>query len=119
MNVYVDERIRAEEESYLNSLGNVIKIPKQNYVYEEISSHCDIFVSKIVDELICAPSVYDLFSNSKINVIRGNKDPGQLYPEDVLYNVCNIGNLVIGNFLYTDDVVLKEIEKKRFEKSEC
>lgn len=120
MNIFVDERIRKEEEEKLKEFGNVIKIPKQPNIYEEIYSHPDIFMTKIKDQLICAPLVYDLISsNTSKEVIKGIKNPSNNYPEDVLYNVCNIGKIVVGKFSFIDEVVLKEIEKKRFEKGKC
>ena len=117
MNIFVDERIRREEEEKLKEFGTVIKIPKQPNIYEEISSHPDIFMTKIKEQLICAPLVYNLISSKTLKgVIKGIKNPSNNYPEDVLYNVCNIGNIVVGNFSFTDAEILKEIEKKRFEK---
>lgn len=112
MKLIVDERIRNKELDVLKQFGEVILIKRQSIVYEQISAHPDIFISTINDKLICAPIIYDYLKENNISSIKGEKDPRQKYPGDVLYNVCQIGKYVIGNLNYCDKVVLDEINKE-------
>ena len=89
----IDERIRKEEYNYLKKFFDVIKLPLSNDVYEEISGHSDIFYCKIDEKIICAP-------NAKIideNFIIGSKEVKNKYPDDVIYNACQIGKWIIGS----------------------
>ncbi len=93
----IDERIRNEEYEYLKQFFEVQKLPLSEDVYQEISGHSDIFYCKINDEVICAP-------NAKIkdkSFIIGNTEVKRFYPQDVLYNACQIGEHIIGS-KYTD-----------------
>lgn len=41
---------------------------------------------------------------------------GKSYPEDVKYNVCQIGNHVVHNFQFTDQKILEFMEKENLQK---
>ena len=67
--------MRKQEKDYLKSFEKykIIEIPKSSSVYEEISSHTDIFITKIGDNtIICEPSLYDVFFNNFGNINRIN-----------------------------------------------
>lgn len=91
----VDERIRDIEYKYLvNNLGqNVEKLQLSDDVYEEISGHSDIFYAKIDNKIYAAPNAKIL----KKKFIIGNENVGYKYPNDVKYNICQIGKNVIGS----------------------
>lgn len=115
----IDSRMRKIEKEKLIKLGyELIKLNKNNSVYEEISSHVDIFCTKIKDKIILEKSVYEKISNSinNDNTFLGQAILGKEYPLDVFFNVCNIGNYAIHNFKYTDKVILKIIEENKLEK---
>ena len=114
MKIIIDNRMREEEKEYLKRFGELVEIPKYDYLYEEISSHPDIFITKIGDKLICAPCIYEYLIKSGVDVKKGDKDPKGSYPNDILYNVFQIGKYVVGNFKYCDKKVLEEIEKHNF-----
>lgn len=114
MKVVIDHRMRKEEKEYLKRFGSLIEIQKQNLTYDEIDSHPDIFLCQIKKDIICAPCIKNLFENA----IVGKKNPGKEYPNDVLYNVCNIGNYVIGNFKYVDQSILEFIDENELQKIE-
>ena len=109
MNIIIDNRMRAVEKDYLASFGDLIELPKYEKLYDEITSHPDIFVTRINDKLICAPCIKDLLESRISNFIVGEKDPSQPYPNDICYNVCVFGNFAIGNFSYLDKRVIKII----------
>ena len=113
--VIIDCRMRDVEKNFFKSLGyNIVEIKKTERVYPEISSHVDIFVSQINDILICEKSQYEYLKkeipNSKI--ICGDSEISSDYPNDVKYNICQIGKNVVHNFKYTDKKVFDIIEEK-------
>lgn len=107
-NLLIDERIRKEEYEYLSRHFNVIRIPLSNDVYEEISGHSDIFYCKINDKIICAPNAPII----NRNFIMGIHKIGKKYPDDVAYNACQIGNIIVGS-KYTDKSINPNIIVKQ------
>ena len=119
-NLVIDSRIRKVEYEYLKKHFNVIKLPLSSDVYEEISGHSDIFYCKIGDKIIFAPNA--LIKNFKcilskknmnnMSFIMGQKPVKYSYPNDVLYNVCQIGTKVVGS-KYTDKSIKPDILVKQ------
>ena len=107
-NLLIDERIRKEEYEYLSRYFDVIKIPLSNYVYEEISGHSDIFYCKINEKIICAPNAPIIKNNFIIGMHKISKN----YPNDVAYNVCQIGNTIVGS-KYIDKTIKPDIIVKQ------
>ena len=119
--IIVDNRIRKIEMEFLNKLDrNILALPSINNVYEEISSHVDIYISKIKDTLIIEKAMYDNIKekvlDNDICIVIGNETVKNPYPNDILYNVCVIGNNAIHNFKYTDKKLLEIIDKKGLNK---
>ena len=57
----IDERMRKIEKDKLKELGyDLIEIKRNSNVYEEISSHVDIFTCKIGNKLIVESSQYKI-----------------------------------------------------------
>ncbi len=109
MKFIIDSRMRKIEKEYLSKFGELIEIKPQDFVYEEISAHPDIFFCKINDKIFRTP-------NLNIDIGEpGYKNVSSKYPEDVKYNVCQIGKNVIHNFKYTDTNVLNYIKEKGLE----
>lgn len=116
--VIIDSKLRKIEREYLKSLGyKLIEIKPNLNLYDEISSHVDIFCCNIEDKLVLEKNLYNLLKGSNFSfknkeVICGEKEVQEKYPLDVLYNVCTIGKNVVHNFRYTDkkiqDVITKE-----------
>lgn len=118
--IIVDGRMRNIEKNTLKYLGyKLIELKKSNNVYAEISSHVDIFTTKINDTLVVEKSKFEnldfLLKESQYNIICGKEEVGLNYPEDIKYNVCIIGNYAIHNFKYTDKVVLKKLKENDYE----
>ena len=107
-NLIIDSRIRDVEYNYLSKFFNVIKLPLSNDVYEEISGHSDIFYTKINNQVIVAPNA----EIKEQQFILGKEKVGKEYPKDVLYNVCQIGNKIIGS-KYTDKSIKPDIIVKQ------
>lgn len=107
MKLIIDSRMRKQEKECLSKFGELIEIPYQNTVYEEISSHPDIFFCKIDNKLFRAP-------NLNINIgTPGNSTISIKYPNDVKYNICQIGKNIVHNFQYTDPKILEYIENQK------
>ncbi len=106
MKALVDERIREEEFSYLleKLKLDVILIEPSEYVYPEISGHSDIFYAKIDGKIYCAPNAKYI----ETNFIIGKEPVKYTYPDDVKYNVCQIGKYVIGS-KYVDEKIKDKV----------
>lgn len=110
----IDCRMRNIEKEYLKSIGyNIIELNRQNHVYEEISSHVDVFCVKINNKRILEPCVYNEFTLDEKYVVKGKRYLKEKYPFDIAYNVCQIGQNVVHNFKYTDEIVLEIIQKEK------
>lgn len=130
--VFVDCRIREVEESFFKQIGyNIIKLPKSNNVYDEISSHTDIFVNKIENNLIIEKEMYMSLVNrsdefncfikenekeKKYKILITDFNISEKYPNDVALNACSIGKSVIHNFKYTDKNLLDIIDGLNYKK---
>ena len=55
--VIIDKRMRKIEKKRIQDMGyEIIEIPTNKNVYTEISSHVDIFVCRVRDEIIVEPT---------------------------------------------------------------
>ena len=100
-NLIINEKIRDEELEYLSKYFNVIKLKLSDDVYPEIAGHSDIFYCKINEKIICSPNAKFIDKN----FIIGNLPVKRKYPKDVMYNVCQIGDILVAN-KYTDKKIL-------------
>ena len=113
MKIIIDSRMRNEEKEYLKKYGELIEIECQDCVYDEISAHPDIFFCKINDQIFQAPN---LKLEKQLKTQKGSSSVGKQYPEDVKYNICQIGKKIIHNFKYTDSLVNDYINSIGLEK---
>lgn len=113
MKIIIDSRMRKIEKEYLSQYGDLIELPYQSSVYEEISSHPDIFFCKINNQIFQAPN---LKLEKQLETRQGENPVGAQYPEDIKYNICQIGKRVIHNFKYTDSAVAEYIDRTGLQK---
>lgn len=113
MKIIIDSRMRKIEKEYLSQYGDLIELPYQSSVYDEISSHPDIFFCKINNQIFQAPN---LKLENKLKTKQGSNSVGAQYPEDIKYNICQIGKRVIHNFKYTDPAVAEYIDSTGLQK---
>lgn len=116
----IDERMRKVEKEKLKNLGyELIQVRKSNIVYEEISSHVDIFVCKVGDKVIIEKSQFDniktILPEGLTTIKQGEEAVGASYPEDIKYNVCIIGKKAFHNFKYTDPAIKQELINQNYE----
>lgn len=103
--------MRKIEKDYIESLGyNIIQNGFNMDVYDEISSHPDIYYLKVGNVIFTDPSKKGIIKNSSVGIKNIKSD----YPEDVAYNVCIVGKNAIHNFKYTDDIVKLYLEKNGY-----
>lgn len=111
--VIIDKRMRKIEKNRIQDMGyEIIEIPTNKNVYSEISSHVDIFVCRVKDEIIVEPT-----QNFKdiSNLVFGEEKVLMQYPQDIKYNVCIIGNFAIHNLKYTDKILKQKLIDNGFE----
>ena len=114
--VVIDNRMRKLEKEQLTKLGyELIEINTSTKVYSEISSHVDIFVCKVENEIIIEPTQYQNIMLYVKNSIKGQDEIQEKYPDDIKYNVCTIGKKAIHNFQYTDTKLKQELNNKNYE----
>lgn len=114
-NILIDTRMRQIEKEKLKDLGyNLIEIKKSNKIYDEISSHVDIFACKIGNKIIIEPSQTNNIPQ-EIKIEYGAELIEETYPKDIKYNVCTIGKKAIHNFRYTDKKIKDELRKQEYE----
>lgn len=113
MKIIIDSRMRNEEKEYLKKYGELIEIECQDCVYDEISAHPDIFFCKINGQIFQAPN---LKLKKQLKTQKGSSSVGKQYPDDVKYNICQIGKKIIHNFKYTDHLVNEYINSVELEK---
>lgn len=115
----VDKRMRKIEKEKLKELGyKLIEIKSNQNVYEEISSHVDIFTCKIGDKIIIEPSAYEEIKKQILNqtkIEQGSERIESKYPYDIKYNVCTIGKKALHNFQYTELIIKQELIKQDYE----
>lgn len=105
----VDFRMRKVEKEYIESLGyEIIENGFNLDVYDEISSHVDIYYLKAGDVVFSAPEKRGQVPFNTVNCVA---TVGGEYPLDVPYNVCIVGKNAIHNFKYTDNVVKFYLER--------
>ena len=119
MNLIIDERMRQIEKEKLKELGyELIEIKQSEKVYQEISSHVDIFTCKIGNKLIVEPTQYDNIKRQlqREGVIEQGKETIESkYPFDIKYNVCIIGKKALHNFEYTDSKIKEDLQRQGYE----
>jgi hypothetical protein len=114
MQVIIDERIDKNIEKYFLDLGyDIIKIKKHDKIYDEISSHTDIFCTKIDDILICEKETILDGISDKYKCVYGNIIE-EIYPKCATYNICIIDDFAVHNFKITDKVVLNNLIEKNY-----
>lgn len=115
----IDDRMRNVEKEKLRNLGyGLIELKQSEKVYQEISSHVDIFTCKIGDKLIIEPTQYNHIKpqlSEKYDLVQGKEVIEKKYPFDIKYNVCTIGKKALHNFEYTDSKIKEELKKQDYE----
>lgn len=97
----------------------LIKTIKCKELYRAVQWHPDMVIQPMGgDDIVIAPNVINYYKPILIglgfNVIEGNTYLKRNYPDNIAYNICIVGNYLIHNLKYTDDVILKHCEKNKY-----
>lgn len=91
--IYLSENAGVPLKKYLLETGyQLIEIKKSDQVYPAVSSHPDIYMCKIND-----------------NIIKSNNDLGFNYPQNIKYNGVQIGKYFVHNTDYTSPLLLSAV----------
>lgn len=113
--IIADIRMPKEAKKTLESFGNVYWIDPQDFVYESIAAHPDIFFFQYNNSLIAAPNtpekwIHDL-KKQGVCIEKGIKQLGKHHPETVFYNAVASDNILIHNIKLTDETILNYFEE--------
>ena len=117
-NLIVDFRIHNDESEYLNSLGyKLLVCPPSNLLYEAVCGHPDMLMNILGNDIIVHKDMNNEFiQNLKLlnyNVYKSNLSLQMLYPNNVILNSLNLGNLFIHSIKYTDTNILRFLKSKK------
>ena len=112
----IDNRMRDIEKQKLKEMGyELIELKTIQDVYEEISSHVDIFACKVGEQIIIEPTQYKNISKNNTKLICGAEKLKSNYPEDIKYNACIIGKKAIHSLNYIDSILKQQLINKGYE----
>lgn len=111
----LDHRASVKTADALEKYGfKVVLTPKLDHVHTTICGHADTIVHVLCTETIVAePNTAEYFKNKmpEIEVMPGKTILNENYPYDIAYNAARIGNNIICNKKYTDDVIIEFANK--------
>lgn len=111
----LDSRASVKTADALEKYGfKVVLTPQLDHVYTTICGHTDIIVHVLCDGVVVAePTVAEYFKNKmpEVEVIPGKTILNEKYPYDIAYNAARVGNNIICNKNFTDDVILNFANK--------
>ena len=110
--VFLSEESKELLKEYLRNKGlDIIEIKKTGKVYEAISSHPDIYVCKIKEDIIIEDGQYNLIRD-QLTIEEGKYCIGksrleEKYPGTIKYNGVALGQYFIHHIKNTDEKVLE------------
>ncbi|WP_090553491.1 DUF6873 family GME fold protein [Natronincola ferrireducens] len=110
--VLVDYRVDDKTLNNLQLRGiNIIKTLPCHDLYEAVEGHPDMVLHPLGgQDIIVAPNVFSYYKDKLeplgFHIIEGKTLLTRNYPENIAYNICRVGNFLIHNFKYTDEILL-------------
>lgn len=120
--MFIDNRVHADVYKECISRGiTPLKTTICNELYEAVQGHPDMIMHHLGGRyIVIAPNVIDYYKSRLetygFRVIPGETYLKRNYPYNIAYNVCRVGNFVIHNFKYTDEILLRFFEEKKLTK---
>lgn len=111
----VDFKISEEAKALLSQYGyKVIAVPPHSKLASAISSHPDMLIFAIDNKLITSKIYYkenceaidEIVSCLGFELIFSNKEIGEKYPNDVIFNAALVGKYLIANIDFIADEIL-------------
>ena len=107
--------------STLKLLKTSILIPELPLIDSKTEYHADLSMCVIGENVVCAPSLYEKFKEIRdpdfikgVNFIKGNAEPCEPYPNDILYNATVVGRNIFCKRDKTDKKLLEIAEKNGY-----
>lgn len=114
MELIVASELKEEFYKYLKSKGHqLFQLDRESVVYSSISNHPDIFTFAYKGTLVYAPCKASIFKDKSIS-IQGENKLKKKYPGTIYYNVSVVGEYAIHNDEYTDPIIKKLIQDKKW-----
>ena len=116
---FVDYRTTENEINSLKKLNyDVIKIPKDNNLYESINGHTDIQLNILNKNTIIINkninlSFKELLKTKNINFIESNSTLSSKYPSNISLNAYITDNYLVHNLKFTDKKILEYCKNKK------
>ncbi len=115
--ILISENANIILKDFLRNTGHILcEVVKTDSVYDAVSSHPDIYLCKLDDELVISmeqlPLLEKLLTKYEIKYTPGSSTMGYKYPENIRYNAVQLGKHFIHNMKYTDPVLLKTAQEK-------
>lgn len=116
---FVDYRTTENEINSLKKLNyDVIKIPKDNNLYEAINGHTDIQLNILNKNTIIINkninlSFKELLKTKNINFIESNSTLSSKYPSNISLNAYITDNYLVHNLKFTDKKILEYCKNKK------
>ena len=114
--ILLSENTNSKVTTYLRDKGHrILEISKTPAVYDAVSSHADIYLCKLKNELVVSQEQLAFLSEELqclgILYSAGSSVLGFRYPENIRYNAAQIGNYLIHNTRFTDPKVLNRAKE--------
>lgn len=114
----VSKDISSEALHILEKSDEVILFETHHITYSAIANHPDIFFTPLGNNtLVYAPNTPQRYINllqaKGINLIKGGKPVGKLYPETARYNACITSTHIIHNIKYTDTSITGSLKNHK------
>lgn len=116
---FVDYRTTVNEINSLKKLNyDVIKIPKDNNLYEAINGHTDIQLNIINKHTLIVNkninlSFKELLKTKNINFIESDSTLSSKYPNNISLNAYITDNYLVHNLKFTDKKILEYSKNKK------
>ena len=116
---FVDYRTTENEINSLKKLNyDVLKIPKDNNLYEAINGHTDIQLNILNKNTIIINkninlSFKELLKTKNINFIESNSTLSSKYPSNISLNAYITDNYLVHNLKFTDKKILEYCKNKK------
>lgn len=116
-----DFRIGEEIRLSLEKFGyKIISLPPSVFLEDSISSHPDMLMFFLKENLIIGEKYYqknkniidEIINETRFNLITSKKEGKGKYPLDVCFNAAVVGEYVIGNLPYLSEEILKTAYKE-------
>ncbi len=93
--ILINKNVPTEILGFLEKKDELRLLPDLKKISDSTKRHTDLGCIKVGGKIICCPELYGYLSDIPTTV-KGEKDPEDGYPADVLYNAVQVGESLIG-----------------------